>query len=384
MPIVLNNFPEYRPYSNVQPFTVRDGATYLLQLEALKDWLRDYVIPHINTETGELAESWKTQTEFLIENWNTLSVQLVAQVQTIADGADADAQAAQTARLAAEAARDLAEQFASEAAEVQDAAITGIFNNTSSLFRQAADGVYALSADLDAVEATLASGRLSEATLDARFGEKAAATDLDAVEAVITSGRLSETTLDGRFGAIEDQIVDLDDKANKNLRGTYAARPNPAGIEDGVIYVATNIPEQYICINHVWYVTGSGGNELAYAEITSSVSTTSTTPVAIPGLTTSFVAGERPVYFEICADIGSSVANNVASVRLFVDGVQVKELNVGGLEAGRSIVTSAGARKTFTPGTNHTITVQYLTGLPGTVTVHAFSHNPAYVKAVTA
>ena len=137
MGIDLSTLPGYRPYTNIQPFTVRDGATYLLVLEGLREWLRDTLVPHVDKEISELVSSWQGNTAELTATFQALASNMLAQVNAAVEGVNEDAQAAIAAQLAAEAARDLAEQYSGNAVEFQDAAMTTIFNNAASLFRTA-------------------------------------------------------------------------------------------------------------------------------------------------------------------------------------------------------------------------------------------------------
>lgn len=97
-PITVGDFPRStRPFSNVQPFTYRDGSTYLEILEGLRSWLRDTLVPHLNTELGEVNEAWTREVTALTLAVDTaLSTQaaevteaLVAQAADITAKADA-------------------------------------------------------------------------------------------------------------------------------------------------------------------------------------------------------------------------------------------------------------------------------------------------------
>lgn len=141
----------FRPYSNIQPFTLRDGATYLMQIEALIAWLKNDVVPHLDKEVSDITASWHEQVTTLIESWEQLSVDLVASVEEASNTVAADKLAAEAAKLAAEAARDLAEQFASDAAEIQDVAVSNAVNNIASLTRIALEGIFVNSGELSDV-----------------------------------------------------------------------------------------------------------------------------------------------------------------------------------------------------------------------------------------
>lgn len=165
--------PIYRPYTNVQPFTVRDGATYQLQIETVIDWLVTKVIPHIDKETGELTVSWETLTTQLIQDWEQRQAAMAEQVDTAVAGIGDKVEQADAARLAAEAARDLAAQFASDAEEIQDGAVTTIVNNAASSLREALNELYTLDSDFAPLADTVNTGRLAPSALDTRFNGKA-------------------------------------------------------------------------------------------------------------------------------------------------------------------------------------------------------------------
>lgn len=165
--------PSFRPYSNVQPFTVRDGATYLLQLEAIKDWLRDYLVPFIDSETSGMEEAWREQVTLLVTQVND-AVTSVEQMLATGTAEVTDLKnAAEAAHIAAEAARDLAAQYASDAEEIQDTAIASIAGNETSDTRAFLDATYAKAAEVASIAELIATGRLSEDALSTAFDEKA-------------------------------------------------------------------------------------------------------------------------------------------------------------------------------------------------------------------
>ena len=66
-PTPIEGFPRRdRPYGNVQPFTYRDGATYLEVLEGMRSWLRHTFVPHIDSEMSEIVTSWDAQIEAFV------------------------------------------------------------------------------------------------------------------------------------------------------------------------------------------------------------------------------------------------------------------------------------------------------------------------------
>lgn len=71
-----------RQYTNITPFTIRDGFTYAESLEELRTWVYDYLIPHIDTEIGGLVDDWQEQVSIV---FTTLAESLAAH-DTVIDG----------------------------------------------------------------------------------------------------------------------------------------------------------------------------------------------------------------------------------------------------------------------------------------------------------
>lgn len=70
----MGAFPtSFRQYNNITPFTYRDGLTYLEVLESLRGWLVNTLVPHIDTEVGELTDAWHVEMDVVI---NTMADQL--------------------------------------------------------------------------------------------------------------------------------------------------------------------------------------------------------------------------------------------------------------------------------------------------------------------
>ena len=66
-PITIEGFPQYaRPWNNITPFTYRDGMTYLEVLEGMRLWLKNSLIPHVNTEMVEIGEAWNAEVLALV------------------------------------------------------------------------------------------------------------------------------------------------------------------------------------------------------------------------------------------------------------------------------------------------------------------------------
>lgn len=92
-PILLDGLPYSSPVTNITPFTVRDGTTYLIILEELRTWLREYLVPTVN-EGFEAVDSGTTEAiDTLIEDVNSaltaqstdINTALAAQVANVAN-----------------------------------------------------------------------------------------------------------------------------------------------------------------------------------------------------------------------------------------------------------------------------------------------------------
>ena len=193
MTIPMINYPAFRPYTNITPFTVRDGATYLLQIETLLAWIRNDLVPHIDKEIRELQESWDETSLELISTWEQMSADLIARVEQ-AEAAIGDAVTqAEAAQAAAEAARDLAAMYASQAEAIQDQAIAGIAGNADSQTRETLDAIYASVTALSGLADSLE-------TLSNTVDTKASSADLNALGVdiraeIVESGEATEVKI---------------------------------------------------------------------------------------------------------------------------------------------------------------------------------------------
>jgi hypothetical protein len=186
------------PISNVQPFSYRDGLSYLEVLEGMRTWLNVTLLPAIQSMVTDLGAEWADEYNQLVELVNTSSDTINALV--------VEAQASETA--AAQSAANAAAS-AAQAGVQQDTAITALFNNLTSAFRTATDLAYASKA----TQTTVESGRLSVASLllkadktyvDTGDSTNAAATTavsgrVTTLETLTTAGRLAQANLDLRY-----------------------------------------------------------------------------------------------------------------------------------------------------------------------------------------
>lgn len=193
-PILPPYVPPFSPVPQVTPFTYRDGLSYLQRMERLVKYLNRVVIPFVNTHYSELAEAFTEEVNTMIEAFNAS----VAEVNDAIVAAEASA-------TAAAASAQAAEDAVSEISDLQDAAITAIWNDTDSDFRTALDAAYGLSEEINDVIDIVMTGRLSEATLDARFLTKVDQTEFDSFE----------TSVAGQFDSVSDSFTDV----NTDLAG---------------------------------------------------------------------------------------------------------------------------------------------------------------------
>lgn len=139
--IPVIGYPDYTPYTQITPFTVRDGATYLLTLEALKDWIRDVLVPAIDTNIAGLETAWETQTNSLVDQTNAIVASLIQDVN------------------------DAVDTVVNSSIELQDAVLMGIINNVTSDARVLLDSLYAAKTDVTTLQDLVNTGRLSDAVL---------------------------------------------------------------------------------------------------------------------------------------------------------------------------------------------------------------------------
>lgn len=183
------------PIPAVVPLTIRENPSQQYLIEEMRHWIETQLIPFVNGNIKDLAESWVEETNRLIAEWERLSAALIVSVDEAKDKAEAAAAAAALAQQAAEAARDLAEQYASQAQAIQDQAIAGIVSDDDSLTRAALDNFYVAASALEAI-----ADRVTAVELE--LTEKAGKW----VEEIINTGRLSETALDAKYLATRDKI----------------------------------------------------------------------------------------------------------------------------------------------------------------------------------
>ena len=70
-PRVIVGFPiGANRYSNITPFTYQDGLTYIEKLEQLGRYIRDTLVPHVDSQYERLVEAWEQERLALVEQVN--------------------------------------------------------------------------------------------------------------------------------------------------------------------------------------------------------------------------------------------------------------------------------------------------------------------------
>lgn len=176
-----------------------------------------------------------------------------------------------------------------------------------------------------------------------------------------------------------------------SIVGTYAARPAATSVPPRTLYYASDLPESYLSDGASWRVVSSGGVELAYAELTSSVTRTYTgAAVDVPGLTVTWVQTERPVVLEFSGLMSCGASTPLAWLRFFLGGSTL--VGVCGTTASQNVsvdrrVKLSTATHGLTPGVSYTVVgrLDMPFGTVGTSTamVNAATTNPSSLRVVT-
>lgn len=162
--------PSYEPSPNVTPFTYRDGITMLKKMDGLVRYLNRVIIPYINSEFDNLANSVEEDIQQLIDVVNAAIDQII-----------------------------------NDSIEVQDAVVAGIFENPASATRAATDALYAAKSVVDEINTIINSGRLSQTALDSAY-------------ASITAFNTLSTTVTNLTATVSD----LTTTVNGKVDSTYA------------------------------------------------------------------------------------------------------------------------------------------------------------------
>lgn len=167
--------------------------------------------------------------------------------------------------------------------------------------------------------------------------------------------------------------------------GTYAARPAANAVSIGTMYYASDIYEQYRSNGTSWVVIANGGNERGTASMTSLYSTSNgiAGPPDVPGMTVTFIAGERPVRFQVDCDLANTVDAHTTSIQVMLDLSVIGTLEVSNVGIDKWITASKGFRQAaLTPGTSHTVKLRiFVSG--GVGRIGGAAANPSTLSVIS-
>lgn len=185
MPFLPPYEAPFKPVPQVTPFSYRDGVTMLKKLDGMVRYINRTLVPFVNDNYEQLSEDFETQVNALIEAVN-------AAIALVID----------------------------DSIELQDAVLVEIINDVESLSRQALDTLYASVEDVEALTIVVdghttsiasivadLSGRLSTATLDARYVRDS---ELDAQSAthIGTPDSASYIAVEAHLGSVISDVAD--------------------------------------------------------------------------------------------------------------------------------------------------------------------------------
>jgi len=100
------------------------------------------------------------------------------------------------------------------------------------------------------------------------------------------------------------------------------------------------------------------GAELARAEVARQFNTASTTGEDVPGLTVTFLAGERPLVVRLACDVAGSTGDTRIEARILLDGQVIARPGTPAYHTDRwASLTWEVALPSTAPGTEHTVKV---------------------------
>lgn len=172
------------------------------------------------------------------------------------------------------------------------------------------------------------------------------------------------------------------------LAGEFSDRPAAGGVAAGTVFACEDVPENYLSDGVRWRVIGGAGDEIGHAEhVYPMVNAPTPTLVPVPGLITTFIAGERPVVAKVTMRLAVSVAGSRAFASVRLDGVEVARLESSAVGADVWQTEYVEHRiPGLTPGSTHTIDVWIGRGAlqTGIARTSGDETNPNTIQVVTA
>lgn len=128
--------PPYIPYTNITPFTYRDGLTFLEKVESFQAYINNYVIPFINDNFTTLGKEFTDEVNKMID---TVNAALAAQ----------DAEVDQKIADLTQYVNDTMAQVLADGVQLQDPVMHDIIANTASASRMLLETLYSRLRDID-------------------------------------------------------------------------------------------------------------------------------------------------------------------------------------------------------------------------------------------
>lgn len=153
----------FRGSPDIQPFTYRSGMTYTALLESIRVWLRNTLVPYLNTNFEDITDAW-------VENVTAIDSSVDAALAAQATAIDT-ALTTQQQQVADELAATLAQITSGESAALNDAAIHNALQVANSTALALLDARYVQPGTIDAPVAAALGATTSSArnVLDSRY-----------------------------------------------------------------------------------------------------------------------------------------------------------------------------------------------------------------------
>lgn len=427
------------PYTNVTPFTYRDGLTYLEVLEDLRAWLRDTLVPWLNDTVGSLESAWHTEVDALVAAVNAALDAQATQVNgalTTQSGEVNENIAALTLYVNSSIA-----EIINNSLSANDGIVRDLVNNVASLTRVALDAVYQAKGTVPdaAVAALLATATSTRVALDGRYLQSAGTVDVahggsgrntggtangiiavgttaTGAQQTVSPGTAGQVLQSAGAGALPVFTTLIDDTAAAaakvyssskvqslvdttagavHLAGLYSARPAFATVKAGTIYYATDAQEVYRATGVAgsnatgWAVYGPGGAETGYAEVISGgpFNNPNITYSAVPGCTITITHGERPVLLTAQALVTGSLTPSEVILGIFDGATQIAESHADpATNLMYAQVAFSKRVSAVTAGTVKTYTLQFRNGgtTPGTGGTAAMAVSATFPASIQA
>lgn len=374
VPISITGFPlPGNPYTAINPAMYRDGQTFMKTLENILKWTTETLVPYLNDNNDSIVAAWDAEVTQLVtavndaiaamESDNSTAIgALTDQINTAIANVTTIASGVQTSATAAATSATNAHTSEVNSATSANAANTSAGNAATSATQAATSAANARKAILWQPNTTYAAG-------DPAISP---AGDPIVAKAGFTSGAAYDAT---KWNLAPGH-------APQNLYGTYATRPAANSVAPGTLYYASDVLESYRSDGALWKVVGAG-SEIGYAQTTGNTDTDGTTnAIDVPGLSITFIAGERPIKVIFQGALRNDTLQQYARGVIQIDGVDAAYAGGRTAVAGEYMESHAEVRRAFTPGSQHTAKIQVIAPLGGKTSLSGFATDPAFIQVV--